>query len=117
MLKLLADECLHNDIVRGLLRRVPDADIARVQDVGLAGMDDRTILEWAARAGRILITHDAAALTSYAYERVKAGQTMPGIFEIAPDMPVGLAIEELLILMECSIEGEWEGQVRYLPIR
>ncbi len=28
-----------------------------------------------------------------------------------------LAIEEILLIAEYSLEGEWEGQVRYLPLR
>jgi len=35
MLKLAADENFNNDIIRGLLRRKPDLDIVRIQDVGL----------------------------------------------------------------------------------
>ena len=35
--------------VRGLLRRNPNIDIIRVQDVNLSGKDDPTILEWAAQ--------------------------------------------------------------------
>ena len=31
--------------------------IVRVQDVGLSGADDLTILQWAAEQGRILLTH------------------------------------------------------------
>ena len=53
MLRLAADENFNNDIVRGLLRRRPDLDIVRVQDVGLSGADDPAILEWAAREGRV----------------------------------------------------------------
>jgi len=26
-------------------------------------------------------------------------------------------LENLLLIAECSLEGEWEGQVRYLPLR
>ncbi len=40
MLRLAADENFNADIVRGLLRRLPDRDIARVQDAGLSGADD-----------------------------------------------------------------------------
>ena len=43
MLKLLADENFDNTIVRGLLRRRPNTDIVRVQDVGLAGKDDTAL--------------------------------------------------------------------------
>ena len=37
MLRLLADENLKNQVVRGLLRRDPGMDVVRVQDVGLRG--------------------------------------------------------------------------------
>jgi hypothetical protein len=55
MLRLVADENFNNNIVRGLLRREPDLDIVRVQDVGLSGVDDPTVLEWAAQEGRVLL--------------------------------------------------------------
>ena len=32
-------------------------------------------------------------------------------------VPVGVAIEEILLLAECGVEGEFEGQVRYLPLK
>jgi hypothetical protein len=117
MLRLAADENFNNDIVRGLLRRKPDVDIVRVQDVGLSGANDPTILEWAAQEGRVLLTHDVSTLTRYAEERVEAGKPMPGVFEVSRKVPVGVAIEDILLIAECSLEGEWEGQVRYLPLR
>lgn len=42
---------------------------------------------------------------------------MPGVFEVGRNVPVGLAIEEILLIAEYSLEGEWEGQVQYLPLR
>jgi hypothetical protein len=42
---------------------------------------------------------------------------MPGLFEVNRCVEVALAIEEILLLDECSVEGEWEGQVRFLPLR
>jgi hypothetical protein len=117
VLCLAADENLNNDIVRGLVRRKPNLDIVRVQDAGLSGADDPTILEWAAHEGRVLLTHDVSTLMRYAYERVEAGLPMPGIFEVSRSVRIGLAIEDILLIAECSLEGEWEGQVRYLPLR
>lgn len=116
MLRFAADENFNSDIVRGLLRQQPDLDIVRIQDVGLSGADDRTVLEWAAGEGRLLITHDVTTLTRYAYDRVRAGQPMPGIFEVTRRVPLGRAIEDLLLLAEGSREREWEGQIRYLPL-
>jgi hypothetical protein len=117
MLQLVADENFNNDIVRGLLRRRPELDIVRLQDIGLSGADDPTVLEWAAQQGRVLLTHDVSTITKYAYARVRVGQPMPGVFEVSRNVPVGRAIEDILLLAECSLDGEWEGQVRYLPLR
>ena len=86
MLRLLADENLNNHIVRGLLRRN-------------AGLDN-----------------DVSTMTRYCYERVAAGMSMPGVFEVPRSLPVKQVIEDLLLLAQCSGEGEWEGQVRYLPL-
>ena len=116
-MRLLADENFNNDIVRGLMRRKTDLDIVRVQDVGLSGAYDPTILEWAAKEGRILLTHDVSTITNYAYERISAGKAMPGVFEVSRELPLGVVIEDILLLADYSIDGEWEGQVRYLPLR
>lgn len=59
-MRLLTDENFNGSILRGLIRRLPELDLIRVQDVGLMNTDDRQILEWAASDGRILLTHDVA---------------------------------------------------------
>lgn len=115
MIKVLVDENFDNTIVRGLFRRNSELDIVRVQDVGLSGEDDPTVLEWAAQEGRVLLTHDVITITRYAYDRVKQGQPMPGVIEIGTDAPIGRVIEDVLVLVECSQDGELEGQVQYLP--
>lgn len=114
---LAADEDFDNDVIRGVLRRNPEVDIVRVQDAGLSGADDPAVLAWAAREGRVLLTRDVNTMTRHAYERVRDGKPMPGLFAVGRGVPVGVAIEEILLLAELSLEGEWEGQVRYLPLR
>jgi hypothetical protein len=117
MAQFLADENFNNQIVRGVLRRSPDVDIVRVQDVNLSGADDPTVLAWAAQEDRIILTHDVATMITFAYERIQAGLSMPGLFEVSRRIPIGLAIEEVILIAECSLDGEWEGQVRFLPLR
>ena len=116
MLRLAADENFNGDIVRGLLRRNPELDIVRVQDVGLSGADDSSVLKWAADQGRIVVTHDISTMAKHAFDRIAAGQPMPGVFEVGSVAPVGQAIDDLILLAECGLEGEWEGQVRFLPL-
>ncbi|WP_292836718.1 hypothetical protein [Nostoc sp. JL33] len=40
---------------------------------------------------------------------------MPGVIEVSLDASIGQVIEDILVLVECSQEGELEGQVQYLP--
>jgi Domain of unknown function (DUF5615) len=116
MLRLSADENFNNDLIRGVIRRMPDLDIVRIQDVGLRGANDQTVLEWCAQEGRVLLTHDVTTLIHLAFARVAAHQPMPGVFAVSRAVPMRHAIEDILLLAECSLEGEWEGQVRFLPL-
>jgi hypothetical protein len=40
---------------------------------------------------------------------------MPGVIEISTNAPIDRVIEDVLVLVECSQDGELEGQVQYLP--
>jgi len=117
MVKFLADENFNNQIVRGVLRQNPSVDFVRVQDVGLSGKDDPTVLEWAAEQDRIVLTHDVTTMTVFAYHRIEMGLSMPGLCGVSRRVSVGLVIEEILLLAEYSLKHEWEGQVRFLPLR
>lgn len=117
MLRFVADEDFTRAIVRGVLRARPDIDLVRVQDVGLRTHEDAVVLDWAAREGRVLLTHDTRTVPAHAYERVRNTLPMPGVFVIPQDEAIGLIIEDLILLAECSREGEWEGQVHYLPLK
>ena len=117
MLSLVTDENFNNDILRGLLRQLPNLDIVRIQDVGLSGADDPDVLTWAAEEDRILLTHDVRTITRFAYERVAAGLPMPCVFEISRTLPLREVIADLVLVATCSDAAEWEGQVQYLPLR
>ncbi|HOB98496.1 MAG TPA: DUF5615 family PIN-like protein [Verrucomicrobiota bacterium] len=117
MTALAFDENFNNGVVRGLLRRKPALDVVRVQHAGLTSLDDPAVLAWAAAEDRVLVSHDVATLTAYAYARAEAGLPMPGLFEAGPSVPIATAIDDLLLIAECSLPGELEGQVRYLPLK
>lgn len=115
-MRLLADENFNGDIVRGLLLRRPDIELVRVQDVGLDEAEDPEILAWAAENDRIVLTHDRATLSDFAFERVTAEQKMAGVFILNDRFPVGRAIDEILLMVDCSEQSEWNGIVVYLPL-
>jgi predicted nuclease of predicted toxin-antitoxin system len=116
LLKFLADENFNRIVISGALRIQPLLDIVHAQDVGLRQRPDAEILEWAAAQRRLVLTHDVSTMTKWAYRRMVEGKNCPEVLEIASLLSVPRAIEEILIVAECSREGEWEGQVLYLPL-
>ena len=115
-LRFLADEDFDNDIVRGLLRRLPTLDVVRAQDVGLSGQPDPVVLAWAAQEDRVILTHDVSTMTAHTYARMADGLPMSGVFAVSQSLSISRALDDLLLLAECSLAGEWAGQVRYLPL-
>ena len=116
MIHLLADENFNNEIIRGLKRRIPQADITRVQDTELAGQEDTIVLEWASQHNYIVLTHDVNTMRGYFYERIEAGLSVPGLFLVQANKPVGEIIDSLELIILASDATEWEGQIHFLPL-
>jgi hypothetical protein len=114
--RLLTDENFNGTILRGLIRRLPNLDVVRVQDVGMRNADDPVILEWAANENRILLTHDVATITFYAYERINRGLFMAGVIEVIATAPIGQILEDLELLILCSEPGEYSNRVIFVPL-
>jgi hypothetical protein len=116
MLRLAADENFDGRVVRGLCRLLPELDLLRVQDALLEGTPDRTVLAWAASEDRVVLTHDNATLSAAAWQRVREGESMPGVIEVNSKLPVGQVIEDIHLTLLVSDPGDLEGQILYLPL-
>jgi predicted nuclease of predicted toxin-antitoxin system len=116
VLRLLADENFHGDILRGLLRIEPKLDILRVQDTHLYQADDAIVLEWAASEDRILLTHDVQTMTKHAYDRIRVGLPMPGVIEVRDDVSIGQAIEEILTALLATQPDELANRIIFIPL-
>lgn len=115
-MKFAADENFDNRILRGLLRRQPELDVVRVQDTEMLGADDPTLLGWAAREGRILLTHDQRTIPRHALARIAADKTISGVIVASADLPIGAVIEDILLISEVSSASEWVNQIQRLPL-
>ncbi len=116
MVLLLIDENLDQRILRGIIFRIPIIDYCVAQKIELQGSKDPVLLEWAARNQRILVTHDVNTIPGYAYDRVRAELRMPGVIIIPEDLAIGIAIEDLITLLECSNANEFENRILYFPL-
>ena len=117
MIRFLADEDFNHDILRGVQRRVARLDVVRVQEAGLRGSSDADVLAHAATEGRIILSHDVSTLIGSAFQRIRAGVAMPGVIAVAQSMPIGAAIDDLVLIVECGTPEECRNQVWYLPLR
>jgi uncharacterized protein DUF5615 len=115
MLRFLADEDFNGRIFRGLYLRKPKMELVRVQDVGLSGSDDRTILQWCVEQDCILLTHDARTIPKHASEHLAGGMRLPGVLIVDDLAPIGTCIEDLLLIADCSDKSDWQDQIYYLP--
>ena len=117
-MKWLADENLHYDIVRGILRRAPDIDIVRAQDLPqVSGQSDLALLAWAAQNDRILLTHDVSTMIPVMQEQLREDLPCSAIVLVPDSLPIGAAIEDILLLEDCGVETDWAAGVIYLPLR
>lgn len=116
MLRLIIDENIEGAIVQGVRRRLPDVDLVTGAEEEMRGTDDRALLAWAAEEARVLVTHDRTTMTKFARDRVAAGLPMPGVFIRGEDLSIGRAIEELVIVADCSTPDEWTNRIEFLPL-
>jgi len=114
--RFLADNDLNDAIVVGLLRREPAVHFTRLRDLGLEAWDDPAVLEYAAREGWILVSHDVNTMRAAAYNRPAAGLEMGGLLLAHQRTPVSLIIDSLLLIWGASEAEEWAGHVAFLPL-
>ena len=118
MFRLVSDADVHGEIIRGLRRRLPEIDLVRVQDVLPEGMSDVNVLAWAAAENRILITNDRNTMLGFAYQRVAAGEPVPGLIVTTSEQSIGLAIDDILLIAEYMPEEAMKDQVVvFLPFK
>jgi len=105
------DENIHGGVARGLARR--GIDVTTTQQGQLLGAADQTQLEFAANAGRVLVTHDSDHLSLSA-----AGTHHAGIaFRHPEKCSVGDMVHGLCELWRTKTAEEMVDQVAFLPRR
>ena len=81
--RFLADDDFRGPFLKALMTVAAenhlDIDIVRVQDVGLMGAEDTTVLGHAAQDGRVVLTFDFRTMPPYAWDRINRGLPMSGL--------------------------------------
>jgi hypothetical protein len=113
--RFLADADLHPGIVRGISARSPEVDFKISQNALPQGTRDPEVLAFAAQINRVLVSHDVDSMPRH-FREFTGARTSPGLILIPQRLGIGAAIEELLLVWECTDAKELLNQVLYLPL-
>jgi hypothetical protein len=121
-LAFVLDEHLRGPLWQAVLRHNLDRgdyllDVVRVgdpPDLSLSA-DDPTILIWAERERRILITEDRHTMRPHLQDYLAAGRHSPGILIPRTGQPMRALIECLILIAYVGKATEFADRVTYIP--
>jgi hypothetical protein len=116
LIRLLFDEDLNHNILRGLLRRLPELDVTTAIEAGLRGVPDLEVLRFAATQGRLVVSHDVNTMTAACRALREGGETTRGLVLVPQSLPIGRAIDDLETIVTATDDEDWVGVVEFLPI-
>jgi len=116
MIGILADQNFSGPILNGLKLRLPKINILRAVDLGIGRYIDDKILERAHSDGRVILTHDLRTFEKFAYLRIEKGKGVSGVVLVLDSLSIGHAIEQLVLVLECTNDDEWSNFILRLPI-
>ena len=109
-----ADNDLRKAILRGAVRREPRLSFRSAQSAHLDGIPDLEVLARAARENRILVSHDFQTMPRH-FRSFTERRSSPGVLLISQDLPVGKAVESLLLIWEASEQNDWINRLCLVP--
>lgn len=116
MIRFMADADLNVSIAGGCRRRESSIDFLSANDANLEGVSDPDVLALAAAEDRILVSHDFQTMPRHFGDFLQACGSSPGLILVPQHMPIGDAIEELLLIWGASGAEEWRDRWQALPL-
>jgi Domain of unknown function (DUF5615) len=113
-IRFQADADLRQAIVTGTIRRQPTLDFRLANEAGLEGIKDPEVLAIAARDGRVLVSHDRKTMPTE-FGQFITSKTSSGVLILSQTLPIGEAIDAIILLWEASTTEEWINQIMTFP--
>ena len=114
-IRFQADADLDQRIVLAAIRQEPSLDFQTAPGAGLAGLSDQQVLASAARAGRLLVTHDLRTMPTHFAAFIQASAS-PGVLLAPQHLLISEVVEALLLIWLTSEPEEWTNRICYLPL-
>jgi hypothetical protein len=92
-------------------------DVERVGDpVDLPlGSVDPSVLLWAEREGRILVSFDKNTLAGHLAAHLQAGHSSPGVFMLRRGCQLPQVVTHLALVAYASDPAEWQDRIEFVP--
>lgn len=110
-----ADTDLNQIILLATVRQEPSIDFQTALAAGLANLSDREVLAMAARAGRVLVTHDRKTMPRHFSEFI-ATETSAGVIIISQHLPIASAVGDLVLIWSATEASDWINRICFLPL-
>jgi hypothetical protein len=105
--------CTHNQTVP-----TEAVDVVRVGDGGPdTGTKDESLIEWAMRENRIVVSHDRNTLIGTHDKMVANGRTTPGVWIIRRQSSIPSLVEFLVFAGVCCDATEFASRVEFIPLQ
>jgi hypothetical protein len=114
--KFIADADFNEDVIRGLRRNESSIDFLIASEGGTRGLSDRQVLELAAAAVRVVVSHDRNTMVGEFYRFLADGHSSPGLISVQQELDEGDAIEDLLLICTATSPEELRDQIMWVPI-
>lgn len=92
-------------------------DFLPASDADLAGVSDPDVLALAAEQDRILVSHDFQTMPRHFADFLHTRGASPGLILIPQYLPIGEAIDELVLIWGASDADEWQNRIQTIPLR
>ena len=118
MRRFLIDENISPKYRTQLLNHEPSLTVLVIGDEGAPARSapDPEILEWCEKNQFNLITNNRKSMPQHLSDHRAAGHHVPSIFTINLEAPMGLIIEQLILIAGASDEDEYIDQITYIPL-
>jgi hypothetical protein len=117
MVRFMADADLNGSIVGGCRRREPAIDFLSANDASLEGVSDPGVLGFGRCGGSDSRLTRFPNHTSAFCRFSPDSWLQPGLILVPQHMPIGEAIEELLLIWGASGAEEWRDRWQALPLQ
>lgn len=108
------DANFNGGVIGGLMRKDPTISFRTAHEAELKGLQDEKVLLIAADADRILVTHDVKTMPEH-FGKFIQKRNSPGVIIIPQSVPIGEAVEVLLMVWFASEHEEYLIRIVVLP--